>query len=202
MLVEAKRDHLALFFAVDEVVMVLHGDEAGKVVGLLEVEHLLELPSVHAGSAEIESFTRLDDIVEGFAGLFDGGEGIEAMDLVEVNVVDAEALEGAVDGGHDVLAGEAAIVGAVGHGLKDLGGDDEFFAAGLELAEELAGDTFALADGVHVGGVEEVDAGFDGALDEGAGFVFFEDPLAPLFGAVGHHAQAERGRCGCRWDRD
>ena len=193
LLVEAEGDHLALFFAVDEVVVVLHGDEAGEVVGLLEVEHLVELPGVHAGGAEVEGLACLHDIVEGFAGLFDGGVGVEAVDLVEVDVVDAEALEGGVDGGHDVFAREAAVVGRVGHGVEDFCGEDEVLAAGLELAEEFAGDALAFADGVHVGGVEEVDAGFDGAADEGAGLVFFEDPLAPLFAAVGHHAEAEWG---------
>ena len=83
-------------------------------------------------------------------------------------------------------------LGAVAHGVEDFGGDDELFAAGLELAQELAGDALALAEGVDVGGVEEVDAGFDGALDDGARFIFFQHPLAPLFGAVGHHAEAER----------
>ena len=48
---------------------------------------------------------------ERFAGFFDGRVLVEAMDLVEVDVIDAEALEAGVDGGHDVLAREAAVVG-------------------------------------------------------------------------------------------
>ena len=191
LLVEAERDHLAFFFTVDEIVVVLHGDKAREVVGLLKVEHLLELPRVHAGGAKVERLACLDHVVESFAGLFDGRVGIEAVNLVEVDVIDVETLERGVDGGHDVLAREAAVVRRVGHGAADFGGDDEVFAAGLELAEEFAGDDLTVAERVHVGGVEEVDASLDGALDKGASFIFGKDPLTPLLVAVGHHAEAE-----------
>ena len=37
---------------------------------------------------------------------FDGSGGVEAMDLVEVDVGSVEAAEGGIDGGEDGLAGE------------------------------------------------------------------------------------------------
>ena len=74
---EAERNHLALFFTVDEVVVVLHGDEAGETVVSLEVEHLQELPRVHGRCAEVEGLTRADDIIQRVEGLFDGRLGIE-----------------------------------------------------------------------------------------------------------------------------
>ena len=112
------------------------------------------------------------------------------MDLVEINVIDAEALEAGVDGGHDVFAREAPVVGAVAHRAEDLGGDDQFLAARLELTQELAGDALAVTEGVHVGGVEEVDASLDRALDDGPCLSFFQYPLTPLLVAVRHHAEA------------
>ena len=81
----------------------------------------------------------------------------------------------------------------IAHGVEDFGGDDDFFAGGGEVFEGAAGDFFAGALGVHVGGVEEVDAGLDGAAVEGAGLVFVEDPVAPFAGAVGHGAEADAG---------
>ncbi len=155
----------------------------------LEVEHLLELPGIHARRAEVERLAGFDDIVQRLAGLFDGRVLVEAMDLVEVDVIDAEALEAGVDGGHDVLAREAAVVGRVAHGVEDLGGNHQLFAAGLELAQQLAGDALALAERVDVGGIEEVDAGFDGAADEG---------LAPLLLRAPTRASSWRRRSSCR----
>src|SRR6185295_4492967 len=55
------------------------------------------------------------------------------------------------------------------------------------------GDFFAHAIGVHVGGVEEVDAGFQRAAEEGTAFVLFQHPVAPFPGAVGHAAETEAG---------
>ena len=43
----AEADHLALFFAIEKVVVVLHGDESGPAVEAGEIEGLGELPCVH-----------------------------------------------------------------------------------------------------------------------------------------------------------
>ena len=40
---------------------------------------------------------------------FDGGGGVEAMDLVEIDVGSVEAAEGGFDGSEDSLTGEACI---------------------------------------------------------------------------------------------
>ena len=37
---------------------------------------------------------------------FDGGGGVEAVDLVEVDIVSVQAAEGGIDGSEDGLAGE------------------------------------------------------------------------------------------------
>ena len=101
---------------------------------LLEVEHLQELPGVHAGRADVERLPCFDYSVEGFAGLLDGRVLIEPMDLVKVDVLDAEALQAFIDGGEDVFAGESAVVGRFADGVVDLGGEDEFLSARHELA--------------------------------------------------------------------
>ena len=44
----AQGHHLTLFLAVEEVVVILHGDEAGETVLLLDRQHLHELPGPHA----------------------------------------------------------------------------------------------------------------------------------------------------------
>ena len=52
-LVQAERDHLALFLAVDEVVVVLHGDELRPAVQLCRVLRLGELPREHAARPDV-----------------------------------------------------------------------------------------------------------------------------------------------------
>ena len=97
--------------------------------------------------------------------------------------------EAGFDGVHDVAAGGADVVAAGAGAAVDLGGDDDVFAGDVEVLEGLAEGGFGLALGVDVGGVDEVDAGFDGGLDEGvgAGLVDVADglPDAAVFGEGG-----------------
>lgn len=76
------------------------------------------------------------------------------------------------------------------HGRVDFGRENVIVSAGEELAEQPAGDLFAHAMRVDVGGVEEDDAVFGCPSDDRLGLAFIEHPLAPLPIAVAHHAQA------------
>jgi hypothetical protein len=49
----AKRNHLALLFAIKQVVMILHGNETGPAVKVSEIESFSELPCVHRRGAYI-----------------------------------------------------------------------------------------------------------------------------------------------------
>lgn len=192
-LVNTEGDHLTLFFAVGEVVMILHGDEfraAGFVGGVLEFG---QLPGVHGTGAEIECFAGADDVVEPVHDLVDWGVVVVTVDLVEIDVVGLEATETVVDGVVEVLAAETFVVEIIAHGVVEFGGDDDLVAGDAEGFDGAAEDFFTDAEGVHVGGVEEVDAEIPGFGDEGDAVGFFEDPLPPLLGTVGHHAEAEAG---------
>src|SRR5882724_7913580 len=92
----------------------------------------------------------------------------------------------------NMLAREPALVGIAAHRVEELGGDDHTVAR-RELLESAAGDLLADAERVHVGGIEEVDAELDGAPEERAALLFFEDPLAPFLRPVGHAAETDAG---------
>ena len=190
----AEGHHLALFFAVEKVVVILHGDEFGPAVGGGEVEGFGELPGEHGGGADVAGFSCFDNVVERFEGFFDGGLVVPAVDLIEVDVVGAEAAEGVVDFGEDGFAREAGAVGVRAHAAVDFGGEDDLVAGG-EVFEGAAGDFFAGAVGVDVGGVEEIDAGVDGGFEEGAGLVFGQAPgmNAAARDAIAHAAEADLG---------
>ena len=171
----AEADHLALFFAIEQVVVVLHGDEARPAVEVGEIERLGELPGVHGRGADVADLAGLHHIVERFEGFFDRGFVVPAMDLVEVDVVGLQAAEALVEFVEDGFAREAAAVGFVAHHAVDLGGDDDGFAAGVGL-EEAAENDFAVAAGVDIGGIEEVDAEVEGLAEEGLALLFVEGP--------------------------
>jgi hypothetical protein len=92
-LVEALGDHLALLFPVEEVVMVLHRDEprpAGALGGMLR---LGELPRVHAARTDVAGLARAYDLVECAHRLLDRRVRVVTVNLVQVDVLEIEALE-------------------------------------------------------------------------------------------------------------
>ena len=111
-LVEAERVHLPLLLAVDQVVVVLHGREAGPAAEVGDVLGLRELPGVHARRPDVARLPRPHDVVQRLHRLLDRGVRVPAVDLVEVDVVGAQPPQRRVDRGQDVLAGQAAVVRA------------------------------------------------------------------------------------------
>jgi hypothetical protein len=103
-LVDALRDHLALFLAVDEVVVVLHRGEPRGPVAVGRGLSFGELPREHAARPEVACLSHLDDVMERVHRLRDRRCRIPAMDLVEVDIVHPEPLQRGVDRCHHVLA--------------------------------------------------------------------------------------------------
>ena len=113
--VGAHRHQLALVLAAEQVVLVLHGHEPGPAAQVGGVLQLGELPCVHRRCAEVADLAGLDDVVQRLHRLLDRGVGVEAVDLVQVDVVGAEPGQGGVDLFEDRLAGQALTAGAVVH---------------------------------------------------------------------------------------
>jgi len=85
--------------------------------------------------------------------------------LIEIDMVDLEPPERGIDGIEDVLARQPPVVRPLAHLVVDLGRDDDFVALG-EVLERAPQHLLADAERVDVGGVEEVDAVLERALDE------------------------------------
>src|SRR4029453_10992506 len=99
-----------------------------------------ELPGVHARRADVARLAGPHDVVEGLHRLLDRGLVVPAVDLVEVDVVGPQPTQRVVDGGQDVLAGQAAVVGARAHREEDLGGQDVVVTAAVQLGQQPTGD--------------------------------------------------------------
>lgn len=133
----------------------------------------MELVCVAARHSDVPHFAALDDVVEGDHHLLHRvlvkvGDR-KAVDLEDVDVVEAEAPERGVDGGEDVLAADAPAIDVaalvrvldrrgvdgrvVGDDHGELGEDDEVLAREVELVDGLADETLRVAAAVRVCGV-------------------------------------------------
>jgi|GEM_PF-3883378 len=90
------------------------------------------------------------------------------MDLIEVDMVDAEATQAVVQFGDQPAARAAPMVPFLAHGQVGLGGQHDVLAApGDGPADHL----FGLPGTVGVGGIDEVDTGRKSGVDKGGGLV-------------------------------
>src|SRR5665647_419826 len=192
------RQQLHLEVAGDDRVVGLHADEAGPAVAIADAQRLLDLPGGEIGDSDVEDLAHAHEIAERLERLLDGRARVDAMDLVEVDVVGAEAAQAGIDGLHDVLTPEPHVVdvagagrGRVAHRAAELGGDHDGLAGDACGLERPPQDLLGLATRVHVGGVEEVDAGVERGAHQrvGAGLVEHADAHHTM--AEGHGTEAE-----------
>src|SRR5712672_1545729 len=71
-LIDAQWIHLALFLAINEIVMILHRDEPMPAVFLGRVQRFGKLPRRHAAGAQVEYLARTNEGVERVERLFEG----------------------------------------------------------------------------------------------------------------------------------
>src|SRR6202035_6117982 len=142
---------------------------------------------MHRRGADITCLARLDDIVQRFERLLDRRFMVPAVDLVEIDVISTETTEAGIDLHHDRLARQPSAIRTRAHPTIDLRGDDDLVATG-EILDRAAEDLLAAAERVAVRRVEEVDAGFERALDERTALLFAEAPgmIAAVGAAVAH----------------
>jgi hypothetical protein len=126
----------------------------------------------------------VDEVGERAERLVEVGVRVRAVDLVEVDVVGAEPAQRVLDLGDDPAPRDPAPVRILTHRAEHLGGEHDVVATAFE---RLADDLLGLTGGVDVGGVDEVDAGVEGAVDDADRVVVIG--IAP--GAEHHRAEAE-----------
>jgi hypothetical protein len=105
--------------------MVLHRDEARQPFASASYSILA---NCHANIEEAPIYSALPSrhhVIQSFQRLLDRRRIVQAMNLVEVDVIGLEPPQAVVDGVPDVLARKAALVGIVAHGVEDLRGDDD-----------------------------------------------------------------------------
>ncbi len=154
----AQRNHFPLLFAIQQAVVVLHADEARQAQLVGTVQQLGELIGRHGRSADVAHLAGLDEIGQCLERLLERRFAIETVDLVQIYVVQAEPTETGIDRLEDVLARQAALVRSRSHRVEQLGRNHHLLTLHAEAREGAPENLLALALGVDVGGVEEIDA--------------------------------------------
>ena len=116
------------------------------------------------GDAEVADLAGRDDLGQGAPGLLDGRVAVDAVLVVEVDVVHAEPPERVVDGLADVLrtAVDAAATAVLAAHVAELGRQLHLVAA---AGDRPAHELLVGERPVHVGGVQEGHAEVEGAVD-------------------------------------
>ena len=187
----AERQHLPLFFAIDQIEVVLHAHEAGHAQLVGRGQHLHELPREHCRRSDVADLPRPDQIVQRNQRFFNRRLVVEPVDLVEIHEIRAEAFEAGVDGMKDMFSRQPLVVRIVAHRIKDLRGNHHAVAAQREIPDCPPRDLLAHPVRVHVRGVEEVDPQIRRPPKERLGFLFVQHPLTPLFRAICHGSETD-----------
>src|SRR5262245_13798433 len=105
---------------------------------------------------------------------------VPAMNLIQVDVVGAQAFEAGVDLPQDVFARQTDVVWTVAHLSEHLGRNYNLLALG-KILERTTQYFLAGAVGIDIGGVEEINSQFERAFDERSALNFVQCPW-PAFG--------------------
>ena len=119
--------------------------------------------------ADVEGLARADDVDEGLEGLLERRQGVVAVGIEQVDIVEMHAAQALVERGHEILARAPVAVGAGPHVVAGLGGDEELVAIGPEVVvhEPAEGLLGRAVDGpVVVGQVHVGDAVVEGIADD------------------------------------
>ena len=174
------RHDLALEFASRDRVIGLHRLEAREPALVGNAERLHDLPGGEVRAADRVDETAAHAIVERAQGLLERRYGVEAVDLIEIHMIEPEPFQAAGDLIHDVAAREADGIRPRPHAAAHLGRDDDVLALDAEIAQRLADLNLGLAFGIDVGRIDEIDARFERAGDELGGGGLIERPdVAP-----------------------
>ena len=130
------------------------------------------------------------EVVERRESFFYGSSPLEAVNLIEVDCLDAQSFQTRLAALHDVLARDTTHVRTVAHWEMDFGREYDLVQFG-HLSEGTACYFLADAQRIHVGGVEEIDPELERFLEERPRVHVVENPGTPFWRPVGHAAETD-----------
>ncbi len=98
------------------------------------------------------------------------------MDLVEIHVICLQSLQAFIDLAQDRLARETSAIRIVTHFAMHLGGDDDLIPI-REILQRASKNLLALANGINIGRIEEINPQLKRFLDDRPAILLVEHPL-------------------------
>jgi hypothetical protein len=138
------------------------------------------------GEAEVASLALLHEKRHGTDGLLDGYGRVDAMLIVEIHMINAEALQAGLARGCHILRPAVDVCCPVWVAdVAELRREDDLIAP---VGDRPADQLLVVAVAVHVGGVQKVDADTDGPVKRRNGFGFVR---IAVHGAHAHASEAD-----------
>src|ERR1700720_3288335 len=144
--------------AAGDRVISLKRVESGQVPELANAEGFGELPCLPVGAADVADLSLLHQGVESANRLFDRGNGIVAVDLVQVDMVDLQTAETGLHAVHNVAARSPDVISPRADAAIDLRRDYHILPRDVKIFQRLPENLFALTLRVIVRRIKEVDA--------------------------------------------
>jgi hypothetical protein len=144
---------------------------------------------MHRRRTEIAHLAGAHDIIERIEGFLKRGVIVEAMELVEIDIIRAKALQAPIDGFHDVFARQAAIIWVAAHRIVELGGQHQLVAR--RIGQNPPDDFLAGAQRIHIGHVKKVDAVIEGLFNDRARCRLIQHPRRPARRPKSHAAKTK-----------
>ena len=162
-LIAAELHQLPFVVAIEQRIIGLVRDVAGIAVTVRRRERLHQMPAGEIRAADVTDLAGAHELIERRQRLLDRRVVVLAVQLQEVDRLDAEPLERALDRLQKMLARRAVVVRAVAHRECRLGGNEQAVALALD---RLAQDLFGEPGGIDVGGVEQAHAVIETDVDQ------------------------------------
>ena len=158
----ARRQHVGLDAAHEDGIrrLLAHEPLAAATVG--DPLRLDDRGSRERGAPQVADLALVHEVRQRAQRVVDVGPRVGTVDLVQVDVVRVEAPEALLALADDPPAGVAAHVRVGAHVAVHLRREHDVVAPSLKC---LGDDRFGLPGRVHVGGVDEVDAGIERRVD-------------------------------------
>ena len=180
-------NQLALVLAVQQVVVILQGGEHRPAVAFGTNLHVVELVAVHGRGSDGPHLALPHEGIERLHGILDGRRVVEAMYLVEIEVIGLQAAQRAVYLAKNSLRREHSVVEV------NLRGKHHILAPDAQASQCRAQKLLARAVGIAVGRVEEVDAKVERMLYHLSRLILAECPQMEVgrWPSVRHAAHAD-----------
>src|SRR6478752_1396579 len=140
--------------------------ESGQVPEFGDAEGFGDFPGLPVGAADVANLSLLHQGVESANRLIDRSHGIDAMDLVQVDMVGLQTAETGLHTVHNVAARSPDVIPSRANASIDLCCDDYIFPRDVKVFQGLPENLFALTLCVNIRRVKEVDAAVDRRLDQ------------------------------------